>query len=311
MFPTLRLLIGALFASVIALCGGFGVFAAFRVNHEPLGRLPADTGALQLVADAPVRPALTWGVPFRPQAKDGQIRVSDLNAPSPAPVRRTAIRLGNPATLRIDAVSKSRPAPTSQAVVPSAAAAAASKLSYMPPPAAPAPVTARTPGTSAVATGAAQTLPPATSAAKPPQHAAVAEAKVVQTALAVRPATVEASAQTPKTVIASTAATGPAAKVATPAILAAIPAVETQHKGKPKPPQRIVRKPAERHRVVAKRRVIGKTAAQPGEQNSALHEPVFRSAPSFTQQPQTPTRAAKKSGKDDAPVNPFAWSDAH
>jgi hypothetical protein len=303
MFPTLRLLIGALFASVIALCGGFGVFAAFRVNHEPLGRLPADTGALQLVADAPARPVLTWGVPFRPQAGDGQIGASNLNAPSPAPVRRTAIRLGNPATppaLRIDAVSRSRPGPALQAVVPPAAAAApASKLSYMPPTAAPAPVTARTSGTSAAATSAAQTAPPA---ATPPQHAAAAEAKAVEPALAVRPAAVDASPQTPKTVIASTAATGPAPKAASPAISAAIPAIETQNNGKPKPPHRIVGKPTGRHRVVAKRRVIRKTAA---------HEPLFRSAPSFAQQPQTPTRAAKKSAKGDAPVNPYAWPDAH
>ena len=39
MFPNVRLLIVALVASVVALSCGFALFAAFRVNHEPLSRL--------------------------------------------------------------------------------------------------------------------------------------------------------------------------------------------------------------------------------------------------------------------------------
>ena len=41
MFPNVRLQIVALFVSVVALSFGFGVFAAFRVNHEPLVQVPA------------------------------------------------------------------------------------------------------------------------------------------------------------------------------------------------------------------------------------------------------------------------------
>jgi hypothetical protein len=51
MFPNVRLLIAATFASVLALSFGFGVFAAFRVNHEPLSRLPPVRAPFQLAAD--------------------------------------------------------------------------------------------------------------------------------------------------------------------------------------------------------------------------------------------------------------------
>jgi hypothetical protein len=50
MFPNVRLMIAAMVASVVALSCGFGVFAAFRVNHEPLVRLPRATAPLQLLA---------------------------------------------------------------------------------------------------------------------------------------------------------------------------------------------------------------------------------------------------------------------
>jgi hypothetical protein len=58
MFPNFRLMIAAVAASVVALSCGFGVFAALRVNHEPLARLPAATAPLQLVPDKVAGPAL-------------------------------------------------------------------------------------------------------------------------------------------------------------------------------------------------------------------------------------------------------------
>ena len=51
MFPNVRLMIAAALASVVALAGGFGIFAVFRVSHEPFVRSPAATASLQLVAD--------------------------------------------------------------------------------------------------------------------------------------------------------------------------------------------------------------------------------------------------------------------
>lgn len=58
MFPNVRLLIAAILASVVALSCGFGVFAAFRVNHEPFVRLPPATAPLQLIAAGTITPAV-------------------------------------------------------------------------------------------------------------------------------------------------------------------------------------------------------------------------------------------------------------
>ena len=46
MFPNVRLMIAATWASVVVLICGFGMFAAFRVSHEPLVRLPAVSALL-------------------------------------------------------------------------------------------------------------------------------------------------------------------------------------------------------------------------------------------------------------------------
>jgi len=50
MLPNVRLVIAAMFATVVVLICGFGMFAAFRVSHEPLVRLPTATASLQLAA---------------------------------------------------------------------------------------------------------------------------------------------------------------------------------------------------------------------------------------------------------------------
>jgi hypothetical protein len=65
MFPNVRLQIVALFVSVVALSFGFGVFAAFRVNHEPLVQVPA-AAPLQLAPEntAPSNTTTPWGAPF-------------------------------------------------------------------------------------------------------------------------------------------------------------------------------------------------------------------------------------------------------
>jgi hypothetical protein len=46
---------------VVALSGGFGVFAVLRVNHEPLSRLPSATAPLQLAPDNVAGPAVISG----------------------------------------------------------------------------------------------------------------------------------------------------------------------------------------------------------------------------------------------------------
>jgi hypothetical protein len=63
MFPDIRLMIAAVLTSVVALSGGFGVFAALRINHEPLSRLPSATAPPQLVPDNVAGPAVISGGP--------------------------------------------------------------------------------------------------------------------------------------------------------------------------------------------------------------------------------------------------------
>jgi hypothetical protein len=67
MFPNFRLIIGAVAASVVALSCGFGVFAALRVNHQPLARRSSATAPLQLVPDNGAPPAVPSA---RPSAAD-------------------------------------------------------------------------------------------------------------------------------------------------------------------------------------------------------------------------------------------------
>lgn len=49
MFPNVRLIIAAIAASIVGISCGLGVFAAFRVNHDPFARLPSSAPPLQLV----------------------------------------------------------------------------------------------------------------------------------------------------------------------------------------------------------------------------------------------------------------------
>ncbi len=66
MFPNVRLMIAAMVASVVALSCGFGVFAAFRVNHEPLVRLPPAGAPLQLIGDNTITTASVLAVAAEP-----------------------------------------------------------------------------------------------------------------------------------------------------------------------------------------------------------------------------------------------------
>ena len=51
MFPNFRLTIVAVLASIVGISCGLGLFAAFRVNHEPLARLSNGKPSLQLAFD--------------------------------------------------------------------------------------------------------------------------------------------------------------------------------------------------------------------------------------------------------------------
>lgn len=51
MFPNVRLIIVAMFASILGICSGLGLFAAFRVSHEPIERLASGGQSLQIAAN--------------------------------------------------------------------------------------------------------------------------------------------------------------------------------------------------------------------------------------------------------------------
>jgi hypothetical protein len=84
MFPNVRLLIAATIVSVVALSCGFAVFAALRVNHEPLARSAAPP--LRLLASlSPSPPIMVAAVePFdreaRPSEPSGAVDLADASA---------------------------------------------------------------------------------------------------------------------------------------------------------------------------------------------------------------------------------------
>jgi hypothetical protein len=103
MFPNVRLQIVAVFVSIVALTCGFGVFAAFRVNNEPLGRLPSAVAPLQLVAEDSGPPgsmpggSVSWGAPFGSQFRVSEVQISRTadNEPALTPVRHDATERPN------------------------------------------------------------------------------------------------------------------------------------------------------------------------------------------------------------------------
>jgi hypothetical protein len=116
MFPNVRLMIAAMLASVVALVCGFGMFAVFRVSHEPFARSPAAAASLRLVADnaAYSSTGLASSVPFdrrlqvgaQPSAagttdaseatgeREAEMETATALEPSPAAPERSASETG-------------------------------------------------------------------------------------------------------------------------------------------------------------------------------------------------------------------------
>jgi hypothetical protein len=94
MFPNVRLMIAATLASVVALTCGFGMFAVFRVSHDPFVRLPAATAPLRLVADNAAKSSAGFasGEPFdrRFQVKAPPNAAAAANASAAAAEPRAA-----------------------------------------------------------------------------------------------------------------------------------------------------------------------------------------------------------------------------
>lgn len=113
MFPNVRLLIAAMIGSVVALSCGFGIFAALRVNHEPLARLPSGSAPLQLLASISPSPPIAVAAvePIERGLRAGDARgeaaladasartqgASDREADTPSPEPETSSGVaGNP-----------------------------------------------------------------------------------------------------------------------------------------------------------------------------------------------------------------------
>jgi hypothetical protein len=119
MLPNVRLMIAATFASVVVLICGFGVFAAFRVSHDPLVRLPAAAAPLQLAAAnaATSSTMVTAGEPFDHRFQIGEpgdgSGISALAYSAPQPTEQPVMKAAVPAAGDHDHdASKPEPAPT-------------------------------------------------------------------------------------------------------------------------------------------------------------------------------------------------------
>ena len=123
MFPNVRLMIAAVMVSVVTLSCGFGMFAAFRVNHEPLSRLASGAAPLQLTADNTPAP----GQPFRVRFDllQAQIASTAVSVPPPKPAHDDAATPASPVVSpvavvepqTIGAIAAQQPAPVTQAPV--------------------------------------------------------------------------------------------------------------------------------------------------------------------------------------------------
>src|SRR5580698_1048840 len=71
MIPTIRSMLVATLLTMTALVGGFGLFAAFRVNHEPLARLPVAATPFQLASIDAAPRALSFA-PDQPRLESSE-----------------------------------------------------------------------------------------------------------------------------------------------------------------------------------------------------------------------------------------------
>jgi hypothetical protein len=274
MFPNVRLMIAAMAASVVVLSCGFGVFAAFRVNHEPLARLPAVTAPVQHVAENPPPASVTIATkePFdsrfrfrKPEIDDDAAEVTASIAPSVKPSAAPAVE------------PTERTAPTVHAPEPDSAPLGApeQKLPAQS-------MQALESGSDPVADTAAQVA-----AAPPVDQAQPAEE------------TAPTTEQTKATEVV------PAAPPKTAAKPAARPAVKVARK--------TVHKVAPRQRVAIKmhraRRSHAHAFAQFSDESSDLAQPNFQSAPpnGLQNQPVRARRVARRSAVGGPFVSPAGY----
>jgi hypothetical protein len=320
MFPNMRLFLGALLASIVVLCCGFGVFAAFRVNHEPLSRLPADTVALQLVASEAAGPPPAWHAPvssrFEARERASDVRIGGIMTAAPVllPISRVTIQ---PTSLRtVSAVGPEAAIDGSQEGVPlrhessplglsAAAALSAPTLST----ALIADANPQPAPSAQIAAGSAPAASPASTGAVPGQQASAAETQPAQPAPDAKPDTISQTGE-PTTIPASTqtvaaveppssnspsSASEPAETASTPLEVAvpepkARPALNSNASNAAR--RKEARQALLRRRLAARKRIAANNAASIFTQSS---DPFFQSAPGAFQQPATGRGVSRKS----------------
>jgi hypothetical protein len=92
MFPSLRLTAAAVGATVAVLICGFGMFASFRVSHEPFARLPQATAPLQLARESAATAPLAFAATEQPDrhAELGELPAFPPTAENPARIPESA-----------------------------------------------------------------------------------------------------------------------------------------------------------------------------------------------------------------------------
>jgi len=285
MFPNVRLLIVAVFASIVALSCGFGVFAAFRVNHDPLSRLPPVTAPLQLVADnaAPTTVTIAPGTPFGSRFRFGEAQIG--NAAADAPAQHASETQAAPVA------AASPPAPVGAEETPAPDAGQDAK-----------------PGAtadSAPAQAPAQEMQAAQAAHDAEQGETTDNASQPASAAIPDVATIEPAANQAQPVEQPAEETDTAPESATTSeVKASAEAVKTPAKSRRKTARRVVKQ----QRVAAKTHPVRRTGAPAvahlNDQNSM--SPHFESAPdAFQGQPVRSRRAARKTAKRIAVGGPF------
>jgi len=264
MFPNIRLMIAAMVASIVALSCGFGVFAAFRVNHEPLVRLPPVTAPLQLIAGNSAAVAVAAAEPF-----DRRFQTSPP---------QSAARPTEPPTLRRDDREGVESAPAASAAVPDRGAAEAEE---------PAAAVAATESAVGPAASAVPTVPPNTVAPTADNHPLGATAP--EPAPAAHADAASSSQETPAVAVieSPTADQGPQVEqkpereVAPASIAKAVE--EVAHK----PDRKAAVSRAKRRRVIAwayrahgsRANAVGQFDSQYLKQDTAFSQPNFQTAP--------------------------------
>jgi hypothetical protein len=173
MIPTIRSMIVAVLLTVTVLVGGFGLFAAFRVNHEPLARLPVAATPFQLASIDGAPRALNFASD-QPRLETTEGLRAVATAMSPLDPDQTDAPAPPPAVPVDDAVHQGAPERVATAPVPDptatqppnnpASSPVGTDVATAPPSAAARPETSETPAP------AAETPPPeaAVAAASPP-----------------------------------------------------------------------------------------------------------------------------------------------